>query len=503
MNISDKYPTFHGHLLQNEFRVESVEEAIKLANQFKEEGYADLFRGQTKCWPLMSSLARKKDNEREKEKAKLERFAEWIHSQGIIGDPNTNYHSFFAIAQHYGIATNYIDFTTDPEVAGFFASNGKWIRKETLSCIICINSKREEVLFEILRKSRSSWKVPEIVNIDVPNLWRLEAQKGVFLYSPLTDIQKWLKSFRIIFPYKKDAFKELGAIVYPNRKSSLEIKLSQYFTREKIQAFHENLEILGIEKFEYTNPYEEIQNDLKKNIRPDKSWGEKAIKKWDTYLSEKIDQTRITFDIVIDVSSNSFLKDRVNQQILLQLSQIENVKSKLLNWVILRLGDKRFKYDSINLNRVWDGLRLLPFDLETISTALTNTILLQYYRKKIGSEYISREEIKSVCDQTFGETLGVEMTVGDGSFSKGFVSLKSLRECFTDKISEFEVSGDLELDRERFEDLLLKIKFPNYLFEFEKFNSVFATEVVPSQVFYNRDGTIYFSANRLEIFGIP
>ena len=47
-----------------------------------------------------------------------------------------------AVAQHYGIPTNCIDFTTSAEVAGFFAADNANARPlSDESCILCLNTR--------------------------------------------------------------------------------------------------------------------------------------------------------------------------------------------------------------------------------------------------------------------------------------------------------------------------------------------------------------------------
>jgi hypothetical protein len=46
----------------------------------------------------------------------------------------------FAIAQHYGMPTNYIDFSTEPRIAGYFATHSESNEHGVDACIICVDS---------------------------------------------------------------------------------------------------------------------------------------------------------------------------------------------------------------------------------------------------------------------------------------------------------------------------------------------------------------------------
>ena len=107
------------------YEVANIEEAVDLAYELKNNGSYNWFRGQVQDWPPISShmrLLASRDYEKiKKSERRVELFFDWV---GEI--PELRYlqnsehdHDFFAIMQHYGIPTNYIDFTTNPGVAGF------------------------------------------------------------------------------------------------------------------------------------------------------------------------------------------------------------------------------------------------------------------------------------------------------------------------------------------------------------------------------------------------
>lgn len=106
-----------------EYRVDDVHEAIAMATDFKRSGTYDWFRGQLKPWPPHSTALRVKlrdnDDWQEVLQKPLLRFLRWLSitpgMESLVGDEN----AILAVAQHYGLPTDFIDFTTDPAVAGF------------------------------------------------------------------------------------------------------------------------------------------------------------------------------------------------------------------------------------------------------------------------------------------------------------------------------------------------------------------------------------------------
>ena len=111
------------------YEVANIEAGVELANRFKDEHKYDWFRGQVRDWPPVSSWYRILASGNTEAEARVRRriamFFQWIG-----GIPELRYlrepehvNDCFAIMQHYGIPTHYIDFTTEPSVAGFFAAD--------------------------------------------------------------------------------------------------------------------------------------------------------------------------------------------------------------------------------------------------------------------------------------------------------------------------------------------------------------------------------------------
>jgi len=210
------------------YNVANIEEAVELANQLKDKGRYNWFRGQVRDWKPVSSFFRILETRSpEKKDAVLERiglFCDWLGKtpglEYLLQPDRVN--DCYAIMQHYGIPTSYIDFTTDPSVAGYFAADTTELPREGNACIYCLNT--DDLL--------SHWKAlatlgerrgaeMELVAIDVSNLWRLQAQHGLFLYCNYN----WSMDYpmdRILFPYSGFPSFPTRDRIYPENKSSLE-----------------------------------------------------------------------------------------------------------------------------------------------------------------------------------------------------------------------------------------------------------------------------------------
>jgi hypothetical protein len=213
-------------------RARDVNEALEIAIRLRAGGKYDWFRGQFQNWPVCPTALRLTEAQREEALNKLARFEHWIRAtkglESLLESPDM----FFAVAQHYGLPTNYVDFTTSPEIAAFFAADNPRDRPaERDSCIICLNTRD---LIEFWKALPSRTPPPELIEIEVRNLWRLEAQEGRFLFCQYANLEHIYDFDRIVFPYTGGLKSLSRARIYPKEKSALEILLDQFFMTERM-----------------------------------------------------------------------------------------------------------------------------------------------------------------------------------------------------------------------------------------------------------------------------
>src|ERR1044071_2784803 len=212
------------------YRVRDVDEAIELALKLRSEKPYDLFRGQVRSeWKPYTSLMRlllRDPGALEGAQAQIIRFSLWLGGTPGLAEIAETDDAALAVAQHYGIPTHFLDFTTDPAVAGFFAADTQAPEPGIESCIYCLNSSDLLSLWDTIRKvqGKAGIEVPEleVVRPDVSNLWRLQAQSGAFLYAP-TNWDVHYPMDRILFPYTGYPSYPTKQDIYPERKSQLEI----------------------------------------------------------------------------------------------------------------------------------------------------------------------------------------------------------------------------------------------------------------------------------------
>ena len=169
-------------------KVRDVNEAVSLCARLKEAGKYDWFRGQRRNWPLQSSFTRLDETQRQEALRRMARFEHWVKTTHGLEPIASNTDMAIAVAQHHGLPTNFVDFTTDPVAAGFFASTELDAEQEEgeYSCILCLDT---QDLDDFWKTMPERYRKPEFIRLSVPNLWRLEAQSGVFLFCPYANFE--------------------------------------------------------------------------------------------------------------------------------------------------------------------------------------------------------------------------------------------------------------------------------------------------------------------------
>ena len=150
------------------FKADNVHEAVTLAKRFRQLGRYDWFRGQNREWELISSFLRLDEPNQDKAIERMRRFMNWLQITPALKHLLQNRDAAFAVAQHYGFPTNYIDFTVDPKVAAFFATDSKSDNDD--ACILCLSIPDLKAFWKDI-PHQDQYPPPDFIDIDVSNLW--------------------------------------------------------------------------------------------------------------------------------------------------------------------------------------------------------------------------------------------------------------------------------------------------------------------------------------------
>ncbi len=490
-------------------RVQNVSEAVGLTLEFKRKGTHNWFRGQISNWLLKSTYTRLKEEEMDEAMQKLARFERWVKLTPGLESLAGHADSIIAVAQHYGLPTNFVDFTTEPDVAGFFASYGTPTEGMD-SCIMCLDTADME---DFWRTMPSDYPPPEFISLEVSNLWRLEAQSGTFLFCPYSNFEFIYDLDRIIFPYSGPATKPSVEEMYPRRKSNLEILLDQYFMNETLLEGERSFRKIwgSVNSLWVGTPPNKCNPELIAggNLPQDNSWDVVKLQAWLTPKFEKLAAalTEDQWEVIVDSakeprSAGEEIAEHVGQR----LRDDADVRGKLILWKFRSDDgdlDSALKSSSLAqaVQRLWDGLRTLPYDNDDIAAGIGNCVALYMCgRNAVRIGYDFWLDATSSC---FGDAMEVELGSDDGSYSRAYVSRSALLGTVRDDISDFLASAWRDRLIGNMTGLLQAVQAPDRLFVFERLSRLFAQQVVTSQVLVRPTGAIFFSPARLQTFGLP
>lgn len=464
------------------YKANSPSEALKLARRFKKEKKYDLFRGQNEDWPLISSEGRLSPEKMEENGKRLLWLCDFLSQYESTNKYIKNVDDFVAIAQHYGIPTDFIDLTRSPEVALFFATHSKrsLIGKEGV--LICLNSNHFKTVIEFcsIIFEQKNITPPYIYETEINNLWRLKAQNGCFMQSQLINLETFYPFDKIIFPHNECVDIVDVSIIYPENKSDLEILLDNYFAAERIdegasrlQHFAEELSI-PITKLPSVTHYKYVNS---RKWHP--SWKTINTKKW-TYkvsepLSKKVD---IKFELNVS-STKNFQSDILNikNQLLNIFKEHKITKRDFISPSIIFTPKIRSKKLLALINKsvkyIWDGMRTLPYTRSQIIYAIAKYLVLELYHSA-----------KQVDIETcFYSPILIEMSNHFGANCRCYVSEYALEKAIRGDILQIQVDS---LPQSVSVQLLFYVQKIKIIFDFNKLARLFASEIIPSMMVRNK-----------------
>jgi FRG domain len=152
------------------YEVLSLSGRSRSPRDFKRDGKYDWFRGQTHEWPLCPTRNQLDEEGRNDALVRPANFAYQLRLQPERGSLDACDEKELAVAQHYGIPTHRLDFTTDPEVAGFFATHGRGSATPPNGYILCLSTTELLLFWENAFPDLLPLKT---TGVNVPDLWRL------------------------------------------------------------------------------------------------------------------------------------------------------------------------------------------------------------------------------------------------------------------------------------------------------------------------------------------
>ncbi|GAA1933738.1 hypothetical protein GCM10009837_69490 [Streptomyces durmitorensis] len=152
-----------------------------------------------------------------------------------------------------------------------------------------------------------------------------------------------------------------------------------------------------------------------------------------------------------------------------------------MRWTVFCNGEAERNWGAC-LERVWDGMRHLPYSDEQMATALAATVA------------------RSVCCDPAGDCTTLELATFRGVTSRARIDTARLRHAYREDLVNVLRDSSM-MDKPK---LLLQVQHsPRFAFNFAKLGDLFATEIIPAQVMHDRsDLVVFYSPAIVPIIGL-
>jgi hypothetical protein len=506
---------------RREQNFDSVDAAVAAAKKLQSDRGYDLFRGQPRPWPVVSSFRRLVPHGQPEARSRLNQFINWAKLEPALVPYGFDSDQAIAVAQHYGIPTTFIDFTTNVEVARHFATEprdggGEESDPDPQSCIIAVRSDELMAWVEKRFMEVDEFLGPQIIRLTVPNLWRLEAQCGVFLVDD--DLLDDYPFDYLSFPRSaSDAASWNRARVYPKDKSDLELIVEQWLWHERASAgsreLRRQLEAATGRPLQVFESEPTTGIGLKGIIRPEPhpSWTGRESAWLRPKMTFEEARPRAIDRFEISLQSGMDL-DTIRAAVLndLQPSLIGQRRSRSAEWYFVLEGAV-LDEPSAKLKRQWDALRIDGYsDAQVVESFVRSITLAMLQLGHVGHWAAFDGPLRpgrrpDALVSLFGADLLVEYC-GLVGYGRARVSAAELKAAVRDDVDRylpedfFKDTGPT--DAERMGHLLVGIHKPDLLFDFDRFTDFYARQVIPVSTILRPDLPLY-PIFHLTTFGVP
>jgi hypothetical protein len=467
-------------------RVASVDEACDLAWRLLKDKRADWFRGQVSPWLPSSTLTRWQNRapglDKKSAEPTLNRFFAWVQRRPELQVLVSDSDRLLAVAQHFGIATDLVDFTLSPDIAALFSRDRDSEAQfdSEFSCIYCLSTTRLLDVFRSLPRQKALDAQVYPVEVELPELHRLTAQRGLFLHAP----GEWYEIFPldcIVFPR--------GPILDASERQQLYPPTSQL--EEDLRAFlqandtHELAEYLERSRsasvIRVGPPLNDVEADrafLSPDAAPAEGWVEAGDDwKYGRYLTAQEPWT-------ISFPPHSLLMGRsalacglvIKLEEILADFEAEARSGPLLFELqatpgVLEVRDAHTV--SRQLTRAWNAMRAFPFTEQQRIDAFRQILML---RRPWLDELLAAGELDGV------KWLRLTLATTSGGVSTGFVSNRRLLKAFRNDLHDVLSPCGRELASSAPVELLRRVPKPQLLFDCARLLECFVSDLIPTQI---------------------
>lgn len=454
-----------------QIEVRDVREAVEVAEALKADGTYALFRGQRdERWHVVSTLGRLSADRRMDEVVKLARFRAWATEAAAIVPYLADDDALIAAAQHHEVAaTHFIDLTTEPSIAAWFATDGGVVGDT--GAIVMIDPSAVEGVFAAISESDV---VLRFLRPDVANLWRLQAQSGIFLEANV-DVDMIWPFDRIVFPQDGTPPDIARGRIYPEHRSHLEAMIDQYREEDlRSRGLHDLISSTNACVVDIRGPVEDGAgpgSDVLETARPDERWADMVHLAPPSMSEAELQHGGPGLEALIATRRRS------------------------LELLTVRTADVGL---DACLSAAWTGMRPLSYSNARVAAGLAELVRLRRLFRSVPEAFNDAR----LLPQLMEDPIEVQMGIVGGGATRAWLAADDLWKAFTDRTRE-RLGGEKRPDGER----LMELLDPFYgrtlkLFDPIALEHLFATRIIPWQVATER-AIVAFWPKHIDSLGRP
>ncbi|WP_261010216.1 FRG domain-containing protein [Streptococcus mitis] len=493
----------------------------KLKKDEKKSGEIYYYRGQIHNWPIESSISRVNNNKEESSKT-LFFVTKFLNNPSLhLKDDNAeDIQRCYAIAQHYGYKTDLIDFTTNLEVAAYFATDGieehpdfkygyLWRISEKEILII---KKILELTVKNIEETNNNDSVKQCLSIlksldfnpffsvSIPELSRMNNQQGVFLWDLYgIVVNQYFRDREPDFEFRHNgnvySSNTLNSeLIYP-KPNALELEIERFKSVEAMVEF-QNSELMNVINASPGSFVLKVENTKSKiaDYLNDNDW------------PQNFGDLSTDFEKSIKKTEQIFIKNPLNsKEKIIEIIKTNKLNISYGNRISISLCEEDF---AEVINEVIETLIYYNYTPEEIYLVISN-ITKQYYKVKENDssfkDFIKGYKYKQ--NDLHGENMlyiGMKDKLGVESYA--YIPWKIIankRLYLLDKLGN-DIPKDIKelFEKENLWSLFLDLnKNPQKMFNFDEIKQIFLNYVLPYQFIIRPKNSRIYNPAFLKIFG--
>jgi len=294
---------------------------------------------------------------------------------------------------------------------------------------------------------------------------------------------------RIMFPTERDPGVLARLIpeedIYPTQKSDLEVLLDQFFMLERLAEGSRRIDEHSLfTKIDWQTPPDGIEAECfgPSGLPVHESWEPSRLAGWLSLEEERWSPRSAAPNATIRYPSTGDSPVKIlamKDEISATLAERAKLRGGSVNWILVDASPSAPLTRWLEL--VWDGLRRWPYSSPDVAQALATVVEYGMLVDRQPTAHHDVELAQRLAERCLGSAMEIEIGIEDESYTRGFVNSDLLLQAVRQDFRNF-VTDDWRPRIKSVRHVLQVVSNPKRALVFDRLQSLFCTQVVPTQV---------------------